>query len=835
LRKKFSYPFVFFTLLFLIFTFSSNSFPLDFQPARIKKIDFKPLKGRTRISIVSDKPISYYETSEFEEPFTLIISIPEAELSFTDERYLTMPIDTANVKEIRLHQFYDYLAHPPKILRIIVEFNEKPRYRIDLIKKNSVMNIEVETPRVMLAEERKEKLISDAFKKAEERELKEKLEEEKRERILAEEAQRIKEEAKRKELKKVVKVEEVPKEKPEEMIEIPEEKREVRPKKKGWFESWKEKRERERKKKLEAKKEKELEESLKKIRLEEEAKEYRLSREQEYLKLDELMRFQKMIAQKEVKEKPKEEVPKPAIKEKPKPKKEIVKEKIEEPKPITQEEEKLPAKAIEKPPSVEELVRKGEEERKIVGAPSAPTKEEKKPKKKITVLQECIDIGLENHLPAKIALDEVKLAELKLTEAKRTLFPSASYKIVKTNGDIYDIDFTEEEYTLRMEQPIYYGGRLRDAVRKAELSLETAKRNYNKLKVDFIARVEATFYNFVGAQMTLAAQEELKAEAEHILGIAKRRYDSGLSTEVEYLNLQNLYASILYQINVAQMEMGSAKIQLEHELNLDTSSYEIEVKEPLLYAKIDIDLEKSVQFAYENRPELFINELTVRVKELEEKITRNKNRFKIDFTGSYGKGGGAYKTEELNLGDTWYAGIMFSKPIGGNTISYNLNKDETAPRLGQSTRTGSQSQIWEFNLLNNIVRYSEEKNAQIDLKKAINELNETKKSISTEVREAFFRYEKAIMQVDGSVIKIQLRQKEIEVSQANVDVDQAFLSELLESKMKLTDEKVSYINSVSNYFTAISGINKSIGLSEFYNVETPPPAETKVAKEEKTK
>jgi outer membrane protein TolC len=166
-------------------------------------------------------------------------------------------------------------------------------------------------------------------------------------------------------------------------------------------------------------------------------------------------------------------------------------------------------------------MRKGEDDRRLVGAPQAPAKKEKKPKKKITSLKECIDIGLDNYMSAKIALDEVKLAELKVTEAKRALFPSASFKKVKTEGDIFNVDFLEREYTLKMEQPLYYGGRLRDAVRKAELNLEIAKRNYNKIKADFIAKVEAAFYSYVGAQMVLAAQEELKAEAEHILGIAK--------------------------------------------------------------------------------------------------------------------------------------------------------------------------------------------------------------------------------------------------------------------------------------------------------------------------
>ncbi|MFH0838638.1 MAG: TolC family protein [Candidatus Omnitrophota bacterium] len=889
MSKKCSFLLRILSFLFVLSLYSADSFSVEFHSLQVRDINVKILKDITRITVTADKPIVYYETDEFEEPYTLIISIPEATLSFSDEPHMIMPLKTPYVSEVRLHQLYDRLAYPPRILRIIIECKQKPEYTIDTTANNITMNIDIGASKALSPQkdkekisqevstekyqarigEAKEKIFEDSLKQAQEKELRVMLEEEKKERLLAKEAQRVKEEARQRELKqlkndlqkaiqqeryeeaarlrdtiKKLEKKEMLEEAPLKEAPQPIEKRQPsragealsRPlRKESQIDALKQRQ-------REAAKEKALEKALQDTMREEEEKtfpeaqedtreeeqivpeeevpqeEYAPPPDQEHSSAmeEELLRLQK---QEEVSREPIEEVVQPSFKEEPE--KKSARKKIEEKpqeEPVKKESGKT--KGIEqKPPTVEELLRKGEEESKIVGA--APKKEEKKPKKKIATLQECIDIGLENHLPAKIALDEVKLAELKLTEAKRALFPSAQYRINQTEGDIYDIGFMEREYTLKMEQPLYYGGRLGDAVKKAQLNLEIAKRNYNKVKSDLIEKIEANFYSFVGAQMVVAAQEELKAEAEHILGIAKRRFDMAMSTEVEYLNLQNLYAQILYQINAAQMEMGSAKVQLEHTLDLDPS-YEIEIKEPLQYAKIDIDLDKSLALAYQNRTELFISELTVRVNELEEKITKNKNRFKIDFTGSYGEGGGAYESESLTLGNTWYAGFLFTKPLGGNTISYNFTKDATAPKLGQSSRTGSQSHIWEFNLLNNIGRYSEEKSAQINLKKSISDLNEMKKTVSSEVRETFFRYEKAIMQVDGATIKIQLRQKSIEVNQTKVDLDEALLSELLESKIKLTDEKVAYLNAINSYYSAISSINKAIGLVGFYQVETPP-------------
>ncbi|MBU1121776.1 MAG: hypothetical protein ABIH71_00665 [Candidatus Omnitrophota bacterium] len=69
----------------------------------------------------------------------------------------------------------------------------------------------------------------------------------------------------------------------------------------------------------------------------------------------------------------------------------------------------------------------------------------------IVSLSQCKDIASKNYLPLQIARDEVVLATLKITEAKRNLFPSAAIKYQENKGTIDNNPFTGKRYDLELK------------------------------------------------------------------------------------------------------------------------------------------------------------------------------------------------------------------------------------------------------------------------------------------------------------------------------------------------------------------------------------------------
>jgi outer membrane protein TolC len=429
--------------------------------------------------------------------------------------------------------------------------------------------------------------------------------------------------------------------------------------------------------------------------------------------------------------------------------------------------------------------------------------------------KECLEIGTINYLPLVIAEEEIKLNGLKLNEAKRGLYPTATAKYTTTDGKTLGVEFTEKSYGLQVEQPLYYGGRLKLALKQAQVNKEVAMSKFDKTESDVASKITETFYNMATAQLNLQDQKELFEESKGLLAVAEKKYQAELTTKLELLNVQSQCNQIEYQLAVAAKDLEIARVNLLQAMDVDPSR-EVFVDFSVDYAEKDIDLNQCLLLAYQNRSELTMNELLDQAAEYEQKIAKAKDDFKVDFTGFLGQSGGAYKTEPLTVGSDWYAGLKVSKPWLGNTGGYSYTKNKTSPKLGQSTRTEGISHSLEFGILSNMPSYSEKQSALINKLKAENDLAEIEKSINQEVREAYNNYQKAVIQIENTRDKIAFRQEELKILKSQADINEALLSQVLEAMVKLNDEKALYHQAIASYKTALANLNKAIGIIGYF-------------------
>ncbi len=436
--------------------------------------------------------------------------------------------------------------------------------------------------------------------------------------------------------------------------------------------------------------------------------------------------------------------------------------------------------------------------------------------KKIFSYNDCLEVATVNYVPLVVAEEEIKLNDLKVKEAQRGLYPAAVAKYTTTDGKSLGVEFTEKSYGMQVEQPVYYGGRIKLSIRQAQINREVAQTKYDKAEVDIVAKITEAFYNMSTAQINLADQQQLKERANQILAMARKKYGSELTTRVELLNVESQCNQIDYQVAVAAKDLEISRINLLQAMGVE-AGVDMLADFSLEYKELVLDLNNCLLLAYQNRPELHMNELLQESAEYDEKIAKSKDDFKVDFTGFLGESGGAYKTENLDMGSDWYVGLKASKPWLGNIGSYSYTNNKTSPRLGQSTRTSAESHSFELGILNNITSYSEKQSALIGKLKAESELIEIEKAINLEVREAFNNYEKAVIQIKNTLDKIEFRSEEVKVLQSQAELNEALLSQVLEAEVKLNDERALHHQAIASYKTALANLNKAIGLIGYFD------------------
>ena len=441
--------------------------------------------------------------------------------------------------------------------------------------------------------------------------------------------------------------------------------------------------------------------------------------------------------------------------------------------------------------------------------------------KSIRNLEDCLNMAIANSKTLKIAQEEVRFAELKVREAARGLYPSLVAKLDRTDGNIksletggVDAGFRETEFGLQIGQPLYQGGKLKSTLSQARVRLEIARKKYEKAKQDLIFDVKKAYYNLVTSQLNLREQEKLLREAESIMEEAKKKHRLNLVTNEELLNVQSQYNQVYYQKISEEKDCSLALLTLKQLINLE-QPISVEIDTHLDFQELGISLDQCLELAAKHRLDLAISKLSLKFSELGKEIVRSDQKLKIDVTGFYGKGGGAYETEELKVSDSWYAGIKVSKALGGSTISSGYTSDQTNPKLGQSARTESNTGSVTFSFLDNLKNLSDEREADIEYERALNEVKETEQKVESEVKEAYLNYEKSLIQLEAISKEIEFRKEGARIAKEKSKLNLAPNSEVLGAEINLTSAHTSYNEALAYYHIALASLNKAMEIEKY--------------------
>jgi len=420
-----------------------------------------------------------------------------------------------------------------------------------------------------------------------------------------------------------------------------------------------------------------------------------------------------------------------------------------------------------------------------------------------------LNIAVKNNEPSQVAREEIELAQIKVMEAVRNIYPAVKVLGYNTTGEVYKVQYEEREVKLQLDQPIYYGDRLRNTYLQAKTNLEITKKNYDRLRIDTMNKTETAFYNLVAAKMNLAAKETIKEEANEIADQVQKLFDAGMIIKLELTSVKNWYNQIVFQINGIKQDLFMAELTFKQVLNAQDNPFirtdELEAK------RLDLKLEDCIKAGVQHRPELALSELMIKFQEYGQRIEKGKNAFTVDLSGSYGYYEGAYKTEPMRDANNWYVGLKVSKPWGASTVNSSVTSENTQPRFGQTSPTKSTSENFELNVMDNIKRIYDRKKSDIDLHRSISDKDQTTKTITFEIQDAFLNYQKALLQLNATETEMEFRRKEAELIKIRSRVAEVALSNSMESLYNLCDAQTKYFQALANYHISLANLKKACG------------------------
>ncbi|MDD5423023.1 MAG: TolC family protein [Candidatus Omnitrophica bacterium] len=443
-------------------------------------------------------------------------------------------------------------------------------------------------------------------------------------------------------------------------------------------------------------------------------------------------------------------------------------------------------------------------------------------------LDDCIKIAMANNIQMQVAQKSVKLGEMRLFEARRNMLPSATINFEVGDGRVNARRYISRKQSIEGQQPIFHGGELYFGVKQAEINLEVIRKDYDRIKNDLVLQVKKAFYSLAKSKENLKAQRELADEVEKIFGSVTKQFEGGVAAKLEYLNVTSQASQVRYQLASAEGDVGIAELILKQAMNLDTKEG-LEIESKLEFKKVNIDSSEALRAAFMNRPEIKINSLMIDYYRRGIDIAKAKGWPKIDLLGMWGLMKDEYASldqdhnpasgpdnDNRSMSPQWYAGIKTSMPFWGSTVEVSRTKEHWPPVVSTYHGTESDTTSFKFKFLDKLDYYSDRQLAEIDLDKQRQELNKIKQDITLEVMESCFTYEKALIQFGTASNKLKYQQTDVDVLRVKRSMDEVPDSSVVESMIKLAQEKFGYVQALSDCHTSLASINKAIGVEDYF-------------------
>ena len=176
------------------------------------------------------------------------------------------------------------------------------------------------------------------------------------------------------------------------------------------------------------------------------------------------------------------------------------------------------------------------------------------------ILQDAIKQATEYSPDIKSIEEQIKTAEAQKRQAFAPSDPTASVSYNDT-GSLFSPG-TAASTVYQVSQPVAFPGKAFVNHNVANAQVKALKEQSKAMRLQVASNVKQAYYQLSLARKNLELHKELQEDYKEILAIAKRRYEAGSITQVDYLNAQVTLYSDLNSVKDLESAENNARVQL---------------------------------------------------------------------------------------------------------------------------------------------------------------------------------------------------------------------------------------------------------------------------------
>lgn len=445
--------------------------------------------------------------------------------------------------------------------------------------------------------------------------------------------------------------------------------------------------------------------------------------------------------------------------------------------------------------------------------------------KKVTMM-EAIDIGLANNIQLESLKKKVEVAEAKLMEAKRAMFPTIQGSFDVNGGINVGRFYKGESRKINVNQPLFYGGELVFTMKQAEENLKSSKAEYRKASNEFIHQIRIAYGGVIKAEYNAQYQFELYEKVHEIYKRVQEGHRQKVVAEIDFLNVESQYQQVYFQVESSKNDLLSASLILHQILGLENDDL-LPVDLQIHFKKIQARFEEFLLVAFQNNPDVQIKENALTSAGLGVKIYKAKKLPRVDLRGSYGMLGEAHQDDiafaaekkSNDLEKEWFMGVHVTMPLGPNSVEYDQVKNKFGPTVLALTGSEAWRHRTTFNLFDKLSDITDAKGAEATLLQSQSDYQKAKNDLTVKLKDDFYNLQKSLIQIDSSVAKMRYQDKQNGILEYLLGLQETSVENYLEGLINQSQNKFSFIQAVMDYNMAVSDLSVSIGEPYYFDAE----------------
>lgn len=215
------------------------------------------------------------------------------------------------------------------------------------------------------------------------------------------------------------------------------------------------------------------------------------------------------------------------------------------------------------------------------------------------------------------------------TDGTLSLYNSL-YNLRQGEDETYQADIT-----LSFKQPLFKTSTRKIDLKRAELNLESAQVYFDQRTRELKYNITEQFLNLFSTRKSLELARESEERSREVYQLGRAKYQAGLFSEMDLLKVEvevaNDQNTLLNQEEAYENALEAFKLYI----GLPAAD-PIEIQHTLRLDSIEISEAELLEAAIKNHPERRLNEIDIKISELEVRLARARRQFTIDMNLEYG-------------------------------------------------------------------------------------------------------------------------------------------------------------------------------------------------------